>query len=89
MAATHRMLADNIDTLTLLMSGMDERQTVLEQLQAENAQRQVEDAQRQAENAQRQARIEERQAETDQRFNILLEEIRFMNRRNFNDRDEQ
>lgn len=39
--------------------------------------------------AERQAEIKQRQAETAQRFNILLEELRFMNRRNQDNQSEQ
>jgi hypothetical protein len=61
-------------TFMNLMDTMAEIAQRQEQHKAENDQRQAENEQRHAENAQR-------QAESDQRFNILLEEIRFINRR--------
>lgn len=39
MAETHRMMSENIGTLTQLMSRMDERQAAIEQRQAETDQR--------------------------------------------------
>ncbi len=71
MAETHRMMAENI---TLLTQG----QVELTQAQVELTQAQAELTQAQVEHTQAQAEAKQHKAETDDRFNVLLAEVRHL-----------
>ncbi|NJK64312.1 MAG: hypothetical protein HC921_17895 [Synechococcaceae cyanobacterium SM2_3_1] len=66
------------DELRQQQAENERRDAELRQQQAENERRDAEIQQQRAENERRDQEFRQRQAETDQRFNILLEELRYL-----------